>query len=424
MAPLSGRKDTYLAQNLSQLEIHDAEQSPPGTPITLQRVVPNSGKKRKAPDLSRCTAASSHRDRISAIFEDAGRTLCKTPTPRPLQVNARRLRMPFSTISSPKKLVDEANHAADSICNDISPAKENVPPLGQGELSSLTPPQPRTRLQPGSQSPRHIYQPSNNVTTRGCCSVNEHPNREPPGSGLNSPVGNATMNESTSPGEVVYPDLTRSQPILEPTQYHRPTEQRGSGGTVSGIESWLTQIPDEVTPESIHRPDESHFSTYRSEPPLRASRLDLSYPPPISSGESTYQAPTRFPHPLTPCRYLSSPPKRKAPRLSPRKDSSLASPTHEQFEIYEDECSDELVELSPTVEKYRKGRRPKRERCVSYWDDDVLSSIGGKTAGTKEAGSDRQPLREVPELMRAKGFVDGAEHANFDFNMRLNARDA
>lgn len=28
--------------------------------------------------------------------------------------------------------------------------------------------------------------------------------------------------------------------------------------------------------------------------------------------------------------------------------------------------------LSPDVQRYRKRRRPKRERCMSYWDTDIF----------------------------------------------------
>ncbi|KAI4282512.1 MAG: hypothetical protein L6R38_002856 [Xanthoria sp. 2 TBL-2021] len=419
--PLWVRKDIHLAQGLDQLPMQDTEPSPSSTPMTLQRAAPNSGKKRKAPDLSRCTPGSSHCDKISAIFEDAGRTLCVTPSPRLLQTNARRLRMPFSTTSSPKKLLSKANIVRDSERDDTSPGKENLLPLSEGVLSSSTAPQLKTRMRSRSQSRGHTYQPSNNVIARGCYSVNELPS-----SGFNTPTGNGTINERTSHEEVIYPDLTRSQPMLEYTKLLGATEQRGSGCTMLGIESWLTQVPNKSTPEFIDRPGEAHSSSGRTESPLRVcvpSRRDLSYTPPILSDGSTYQAPARFPHPLTPCRYLNSPPKRKAPRLSPTKDGSLAGPTNEQFDIYEDECSDELVELSPTVEKYRKGRRPKRERCVSYWDDDVLPSLAGKIDAPEETDSDRQPLRELPELTRAKGFVDGVENADFDFNIQLNAGD-
>ena len=32
----------------------------------------------------------------------------------------------------------------------------------------------------------------------------------------------------------------------------------------------------------------------------------------------------------------------------------------------------EMVQLSPDVQCYRKGRGPRRDRCGSYWDRDVI----------------------------------------------------
>ncbi|CAL8576149.1 hypothetical protein XPA_002042 [Xanthoria parietina] len=420
------RKDSYLAQGIDQFRSQGTEPSPSSPPMTLPKATPNIGKKRRALDLSRCTPGSSHSDKISSIFEDAGKTLCITPTPRPLQVNARRLRMPFSTTGSPKMLLAEAKLAEDSIRNNVSPGKENLLPLRGGVLSSPTPPQLGTCVQSSSQSRGPTYQPSNNVSAKEGCPVNEYLGREPRSDGFHRLTRNGTTDESTSLGEVVYPDLTRSQHMSEYPQLHEPMEQSGSGGPMVGIESWLKQIPDKNSPESIDRPGKAHFPRGRSEFSLRdcvPSRRDLSYNPSSLSKGSTFQTFTRVPQPFNSCRYLSSPPKRKAPRLSPAKDGSPAGPSKDRFEIYEEEYSDESVQLSPTVEKYRKGRRPRRERCVSYWDDDVIPSLAGKTAATKETDSDRQPLHELPELTRAKGFVDGVENADFDFNIQLNAPD-
>lgn len=42
------------------------------------------------------------------------------------------------------------------------------------------------------------------------------------------------------------------------------------------------------------------------------------------------------------------------------------------FTIHEDQIAEALAQLSPDVERHRKGRGPKRERCLSYWDQDIL----------------------------------------------------
>lgn len=42
------------------------------------------------------------------------------------------------------------------------------------------------------------------------------------------------------------------------------------------------------------------------------------------------------------------------------------------FTIHEDQVAGALAQLSPDVERHRKGRGPRRERCASYWDEDIL----------------------------------------------------
>lgn len=42
--------------------------------------------------------------------------------------------------------------------------------------------------------------------------------------------------------------------------------------------------------------------------------------------------------------------------------------------------------LSPDVQRYRKRRRPKRERCLSYWDIDIFEDA--KDDMSEEAAQD------------------------------------
>ena len=79
--------------------------------------------------------------------------------------------------------------------------------------------------------------------------------------------------------------------------------------------------------------------------------------------------------PLTPQSHLSLPPKRKRACVSGVVSSSSGieiSTARRDFTIHEDHISEALAQLSPDVERHRKGRGPKRERCTSYWDEDIL----------------------------------------------------
>lgn len=82
-----------------------------------------------------------------------------------------------------------------------------------------------------------------------------------------------------------------------------------------------------------------------------------------------------FAHPLTPQGSLSLPPKRKRARVdridSSKEEKEIPTPRRD-FAIHEDQLAEALAQLSPDVERQRKGRGPKKERCMSYWDEDIL----------------------------------------------------
>ncbi|KAM0798307.1 hypothetical protein BDR22DRAFT_891363 [Usnea florida] len=83
----------------------------------------------------------------------------------------------------------------------------------------------------------------------------------------------------------------------------------------------------------------------------------------------------RFAPPVTPQANFRVPPRRKRARVdkidSSREENELLSP-RTNFTIREDQLTGALVQLSPDVERHRKGRGPKRERCMSYWDEDII----------------------------------------------------
>ena len=98
----------------------------------------------------------------------------------------------------------------------------------------------------------------------------------------------------------------------------------------------------------------------------------------------------KFIHPPTPGRHLSTPPRRKRLRTasdSPDSDAPFTSappPTPQDNTIRDESLAAALATLSPCVERHRKGQGPKRERCASFWDADVL-----------EPGSPAYPTQRV-----------------------------
>ena len=85
--------------------------------------------------------------------------------------------------------------------------------------------------------------------------------------------------------------------------------------------------------------------------------------------------PLHFTHSSTPKGHLSLPPQRKRARVdetaSSRGGAEMPTPRRD-FTIHEDQVAGALTQLSPDVERHRKGRGPRRERCASYWDEDIL----------------------------------------------------
>ena len=133
-----------------------------------------------------------------------------------------------------------------------------------------------------------------------------------------------------------------------------------------------------------------------------------------------------FTHPLTPQGHLTLPPKRKRVRVNwvaSSRDETEIPTSSRDFTIHENQLAEALAQLSPDVERHRKGRGPKRERCMSYWDEDILHpgrhsvpmevDINGETMmkGRQVLGESEQTVRLTTE----KPFVKEAESASFRF---------
>ena len=123
--------------------------------------------------------------------------------------------------------------------------------------------------------------------------------------------------------------------------------------------------------------DPSRYSSSPSRPPRQyrepksMSRFrETSIQPALERAKALHSA-----HPLTPQGYLSIPPKRKRPRVDGIVSSKVKAEMQiasKDFSIHEDQLPEALAQLSPDVERHRKGRGPRKERCTSYWDEDIL----------------------------------------------------
>ena len=145
-----------------------------------------------------------------------------------------------------------------------------------------------------------------------------------------------------------------------------------------------------------------------------------------ASAETT--ATLHFTHPQTPQGHLSLPPKRKKFRVGGEVKPDPPRSGSKDFTIHDDQLANALAQLSPDVELRRKGRRPKRDRCVSYWDEDILPSGSPCLPAKTEASS--VPMRKgkevlsesqhTAELTKEKPFAAEAENAGFDFQVGVS----
>ncbi|KAL8874014.1 MAG: hypothetical protein Q9174_000610 [Haloplaca sp. 1 TL-2023] len=331
-------------------------------PVTPGRPMPNSGKKRTGPNLSRQTPGSSHHDSISHIFQDAGRRLQSTPTPPSFSAEARRHRTPFpAVLSSWKRTVN----------------------LGDNDHASIEP-------------------ISNGFTTPA-----------PPNQTTPSPFLNKEH----------YPDLTRPSSNGCVSQDRAGTEERKAKDeracSTPAVESWLQNTIDgrssamveetmgPVTPTCAK--DQQPFRLHMVSGQAQGGKVDS--PIARTSFSELYSKSASFVVPRGQALDLR---KRKAPRLSPVKPQTPAE-IKLNFVIYDDGSTDPLADVSPAVEQFRKGRRPKRDRCTSYWDEDVLPELSQSNKQASKETSGRQVLGDLPELTKPKGFMEGIENTQFVF---------
>ncbi len=353
------------------LPLHAAEvsalRSSLSTGAQTPKVTSNIGRRRAPPNLARRTPGSSHSAHISAIFEDAGTSVSHVSTPRLLSVPAKKLPL-LST--KPQ--------------NDT--AQVHVPTNGKPHMDTLM---------------------------AGSMVV------ESTSSGYGSPKIQKNPNPHLGGNEVVYPALTESSPSkvrrhLTAVTY-TPTCESELCSVIPGIQNWLDDVHDHGPLD--RSPQNSPPTTPTSSKILMASIQDGDISVECSSSERSCLLLPKSARPLIPRGCLTNPPKRKKARLSPIRKSQVDR--DQDFIIYEDETSENHVELSPSVERFRKGRRPPRERSGSYWDRDILPGLKDRSRDMEEMGDEkdgRQVLGDLPLLTKAKGFVEGVENAKFDLS--------
>ena len=208
------------------------------------------------------------------------------------------------------------------------------------------------------------------------CSYAEQAPRSDINTWLNGVAEAASSGLSSSPkqsyekGDLVVTDAPFSHSIASNLAF--PIKDRATPST----------LKQDMQARSRASSDKENISPSKYAPsPTRPLAQNLRARTPSHFGQTNTQTtlplikPPHIAQPSAPKGHLSLPPKRKRARVdgiaSSRAGPEMPMPPRD-FTIHEDQVAGALSQLSPDVERHRKGRGPRRERCVSYWDEDIL----------------------------------------------------
>ncbi|MCJ1459301.1 hypothetical protein MMC28_009678 [Mycoblastus sanguinarius] len=179
--------------------------------------------------------------------------------------------------------------------------------------------------------------------------------------------------------------------------------------------------PTKLTPPSIRPLKQPLYS----DTPSRFRNPTIQ-PTAIEKAEDHSLLASRFKHTLTPQGHLNLPPKRKKARVNndlAKGSKPIQHFASKDFTVHDDQLADALSQLSPDVERHRKGRGPKRERCLNYWDEDILQPGSlylpmEADSGDVDASKRTQALGESKqsnEMTMSTSLVDEVGGAPFKF---------
>ena len=174
-----------------------------------------------------------------------------------------------------------------------------------------------------------------------------------------------TLSPSIQKPDVKAKSRVKMEPLIR-NQKPMLVRNKENMPSVSGDESPSSK---KYTPRHLCLPPRRRIRTNHGSSPQAYSDINL---PAVKADSSS-------PHALF---HLA--PKRQRPQCSPLSHTPPTVPHNTPASksasgISED--SDGLAELSPVVECHRKGRGPKRGRCLSYYDWDILLSKGEAQRG-------------------------------------------
>ena len=431
-----------LAANLASL-----------TKIPQKAAASNSAKKRRrVPDLSRSVPSPGHGAKMSTIFRDASTTLQALGSP-PSQhsPNIKRSRLPLSQARNTR--FGCASRVNDQLLPPAFNELEREAPISSGFATPSKHPNPLTKPSEEIHYPSleaWRSPPSLSIAAVGSSlgSDDQYTHSNPDTVGIDLPLrlnpdaqgaridswldGIPEPTENEAPSDLQH-DINRlkvaiaQKTCLSPaaTSYkwsQKPgtapsTKQFRSPGALSRTSS----DKENTSPvKTSHSPTlTSPIPQYTANTPSRFSTTINRTPPGLTGTR-------RFVHPLSPQGHLSLPAKRKRARLDDNvvNNSKAAAKAGKDFTIHDDDLAQALAGLSPLVERHRKGRGPKRERCGSYFDEDFMREVcpvayrdkmSNESIMLKNGTKVLSESNQSAELTNSKPFVEEAGTATFSF---------
>ena len=423
------------------------------TKIPQKAATSNSAKKRRPlPDLSRSVPSPGHGAQISNIFRDASASLQALRSP-PSQhsPNIKRSRLPLSQARNTR--FGSASRLNDEPLPLSIDETEPEGPISSGFATPSKHPSPFTEPSEGI-----LYPSLKAWRSPPCSSI----------AAVGSTLGSDDQYTHSSPGTVGMGLTLRSNPhaqgskidswldgIPEPADHEAPASLQHD---INGVEVVIAQTthlsPSAPSYKLSQKPGTApSIKPLGSLAALSRTSSNKENTSPVKSSPSptptsaipryTTSTPSRFSttkngttaglagtrrlvYPLSPQGPLSLPAKRKRARLHDNvANSSKAAPKPgENFTIHDDELVQALAGISPLVERHRKGRGPKRERCGSYFDEDFMRDVSPGAYrdntnnenvmlenGTKVLSKSKQSA----ELTKSKPFLEEAGTATFSF---------
>ena len=420
-----------------------------------EAAAPNSARKRRQlPDLSRSIPSPGHGPKMSNIFRDASITLqaLRSPLCR-RSPNIKRSRLPLSqarntrfgsasqaNVEQSLPLIDETE--GDELISSEFPTPSEHPPslteppeeVRYPNSEAWRPPQSSSIVAVGSSPGSDDQYTHSSLDTIGT----DPPSRLDPdaqGTLIDSwldGIPESTENEALSaPQQVIngakVPVGQRTRPPLVTTSYQ--TSQN------PGTTPWIKPLksPEALLQTSSNKENISPVKFSTSPTPTSLIPQYIASSPSCFSTTTNRIPPElvgarRFVHPQSPQGHLSLQPKRKRARLDDNviDNSKAASKAGKDFTIHDDELVQALAELSPLVERHRKGCGPKRERCRSDFDEDFTQNISpGEFRDKKNNDSimlkNKKVLCESNQsaaLTKSEAFAVEAGTASFSFQVQ------